>query len=297
MKFRAIAVTSLFLVLAGVANAQKVIRLYPGGAPGSENLTQQRKEYFSQVWNTKVVTNVSQPSLTAYVPAPGLANGTAVVVCPGGGFHALSIDSEGIDVAKWLNAKGVAAFVLEYRLVPTGEDGTKEFMAKLSNLKKLDEDNAAVIPLAISDGFRAIAYVRSHAAEFGVSPSRIGLIGFSAGGAIAAAVALGYTAENRPDFVAPIYGYLAPVKVNEAAVPKDAPPMFIAVASDDQFRLVPDSLTLYGRWLAASRSAEMHIYSKGGHGFGMRKQNLPSDHWIDRFGEWLEVQGLLKLSH
>jgi acetyl esterase/lipase len=80
-------------------------------------------------------------------------------------------------------------------------------------------------------------------------------------------------------------------------VPKDAPPIFIAVASDDQLRLVPDSLSLYGKWLAASKSAEMHVYSKGGHGFGMRKQNLPSDHWIDRFGEWLEVQGLLKPSH
>ena len=134
MRSRAIILTSLLLALTGVANAQKVIKLYPGGAPGSEKLTHQRKEYFSQAWDTKVVTNVSQPTLTAYVPAPGHANGTAVVVCPGGGFHALSIDSEGVDVAKWLNAKGVAAFVLEYRLVPTGEDGTQEFISKLSNL-------------------------------------------------------------------------------------------------------------------------------------------------------------------
>ena len=80
-------------------------------------------------------------------------------------------------------------------------------------------------------------------------------------------------------------------------VPKDAPPIFIAVASDDQLRLVPDSLSLYGKWLAASKAAEMHVYSKGGHGFGMRKQNLPSDHWIDRFGEWLQVQGFLKPPH
>jgi acetyl esterase/lipase len=231
------------------------------------------------------------------VPPPELANGTAVVVCPGGGFHALAIEKEGVDVAKWLNSKGIAAFVLEYRLVPTGEDGTREFIAKLSNLKKLDEDNAAVIPLAISDGFAAIAYVRSHAAEFGVSPARIGLMGFSAGGTIAAAGALRYTAENRPDFVAPIYGYLAPLGVNQAAIPKDAPPMFIAVASDDTFRLVPDNMSLYGAWLAAGKSAEMHIYSKGGHGFGMSRQNLPSDQWIDRFGDWLQVQGFLRPPH
>src|SRR5215216_6584591 len=128
MKFKVISVMGLLLVLASAVNAQKVIRLYPGAAPGSENWTHQEKEYFSPIWNTQVVTNVSRPTLTAYVAPPEVATGTAVVICPGGGFHALSINSEGVDVAKWLNAKGVTAFVLKYRLVPTGDDGVKEIM-------------------------------------------------------------------------------------------------------------------------------------------------------------------------
>ena len=280
------------LILASAAHAQKVIRLYQGAAPGSENWTHQEKEYFSAIWNTQVVTNVSQPTLTAYLADPAVRNGTSVIVCPGGAFHALSINSEGIDVAKWLNGKGVTAFVLKYRLVPTGEDGVKEAMARLNNRQKLDEANAAVIPMAVADGLAAVSYVRKHATEFGISPTRIGLMGFSAGGTITASVTFTYTPENRPDFVAPIYAYMGAVK--ETVVPKDAPPMFIVAATDDQLGLAPDSINLYSKWLEAKKPVELHMYSKGGHGFGMRKQNLPSDQWIDRFGDWLQVQGFLK---
>jgi acetyl esterase/lipase len=292
MRAKTAAMIGLLLLLAGAANAQKVVRLYPGAAPGSEKWTHGEKEYFSTVWNTQVVTNVSQPTLTVYAPDPAIANGTSVIICPGGGFHALSINSEGIDVAKWLNAKGVTAFVLKYRLVPTGEDGVKDLMAKITDRKKMDEDNAAVVPMSVADGFAAVSYVRKHAAEFGISPTRIGLMGFSAGGTVTASVALNYTAENRPDFVAPIYAYMGAVK--ERALPNDAPPLFVAAATDDQLGLAPDSVSLYNKWLAGKKSAELHLYSKGGHGFGMRKQNLPSDHWIERFGDWLQAQGLLK---
>jgi acetyl esterase/lipase len=292
MKSRTVTVLGLLMVLTSVVEAQKVIRLYPGAAPGSESWTHQEKEYFSPIWNTQVVTNVSQPSLTAYLPAPESASGTAVVICPGGGFHALSINSEGIDVANWLASRGVAAFVLKYRLVPTGDDGVRDLMAKISDRRKMDADNSAVVPLAIADGLAAMSYVRQHAAQFGVSPQRIGLMGFSAGGTVTSAVALQYTAASRPDFVAPVYPYLGPLK--EGAVPADAPPMFIVAATDDQLGLAPDSINLYNKWIGAKKSVELHLYAKGGHGFGMRKQNLPSDQWIERFGEWLSVQGLLK---
>jgi acetyl esterase/lipase len=281
----------LFLfLLAGVSKAQKVIPLYSGAAAGSEKWTQKEKEYFSTVFNTQVVTNVTQPTLTAYLPAKDSANGTAVIVCPGGGFFALSINSEGADVAKWLAARGVAAFVLKYRLVETGEDGTKEMVTRISDRKKFDQEIAPVVPLAVADGLAAMSYVRKHAAEFGVSPERVGIIGFSAGGTVSTSVAFQYSAENRPAFVGSIYTYMGAVKAAE--VPKDAPPLFIAAATNDQ--LATDSVQLYSKWLAAGKSAESHLYSKGGHGFGMRKQNLPSDQWIDRFGEWLNVQGLLK---
>jgi acetyl esterase/lipase len=273
-------------------NAQQVIRLDQAVPSGSVKWTHAEREYFSPIWNTQVVTNVSQPTLTVYAPAQGTANGTAVIICPGGAFHALSINSEGIDVAKWLNARGVTAFVLKYRLVPTGEDGVKEAMAKMNDLKKLQDDNAALVPLAIADGATAVAYVRKHASEFGIAPTRIGLMGFSAGGTVTAGVLFNYTPASRPDFAAPVYAYLGSLK--DSNVPEDAPPMFVAAATDDQLGLAPDSVVLYGKWLSAKKPVELHMYSKGGHGFGMRKQNLPTDQWIDRFGEWLQVQGLLK---
>lgn len=296
MKLQLGVVLALFLTFSPLTfstmiYAQKVIRLYPGAAPGSENWTHKEKEYFSQIWNTQVVTNVVEPTLTVFAPEASAANGTAVIICPGGGFHALSINSEGFDVAKWLAAKGVTAFVLKYRLVPTGEDGVKEVMAKMGRTS-LDNDNQPVVPLAIADGIAAVTYVRAHATEFGIAPTRIGLMGFSAGGTVTAGVAFQYTAASRPDFLAPIYAYMGAVKA--APVPADAPPMFLVAATDDQLGLAPDSIKLYSQWIAAKKSAELHMYAKGGHGFGMRKQNLPTDQWIERFGEWLSLQGLLK---
>ncbi len=280
------------MLLAPALLAQKTIQLYPGAAPGSEKWTQTEKAFFSTSWNTQVVTNVVTPTLTVFAPAAGTANGTGIVICPGGGFYALSINSEGIDVAKWLAARGVMAFVLKYRLVPTGEDGTKEFMAKLAHPDQLQADNELVVPMAIADGLAAVTYVRKHAAEYGVASNRIGIIGFSAGGTVTAAVAFQYTAESRPDFVAPIYVFMGAVK--ESPVPADAPPAFVVAASDDQMGLAPDSVKFYSKWIAAHKPAELHMYAKGGHGFGMRQQNLPTDHWIDRFGDWMTLQGFMK---
>ena len=288
---------SITTILVGIllfsshpARAQDAIRLYPGAAPGSENWTHEEKEYFSPVFNTQVVTNVVHPTLTRYAPAPENANGTAVIICPGGGFHALSINSEGVDVAKWLNDKGVTGFVLRYRLVPTGKDGVVEMMGK--KREKIDEDMRTTYPLALADGLAAMKYVREHAVEFGIAPRRIGFMGFSAGGSLTTGVALNYAADSRPDFVAPIYAYLG--VLGEAEVPNDAPPLFALAASNDPLGLAKDSVELYGKWLTAKKPAELHMYAKGGHGFGMKKQNMPSDQWIERFGEWLEGQGLLK---
>jgi acetyl esterase/lipase len=278
------------IFLTAVAAAQQVIPLYPGTPPGSSPENYPEKQYFSKAWNTEVVTNVTRPSLTVFQPTPELKNGTAIVICPGGGFMALSINSEGMDVAKFLVARGVTAFVLKYRLAHTGEDATQEFVTLYRNPAKFKELREKVEPLAGADGLAAVAYVRQHSAEFGVSPDRVGIIGFSAGGAVTIEVAFHYQPEGRPAFVAPIYGG-RPAK--EEPVPADAPPMFIAAATDDQLGLAPASVALYEKWTAAHKSAEMHMYAKGGHGFGMRKQNLPVDQWIDRFADWLAFEGLL----
>jgi acetyl esterase/lipase len=272
------------------AAAQKQI---PLPATGSEDWSWQEKSYFSPIYNLQIVYNVSKPSLEVYLPDSATANGTAIVICPGGGFRTLSINSEGIEVAKWLNKRGVTAFVLRYRLVHSlTDDPVKEMIGEMGDQKRFIEKSKPLFPLAIADARNALAYVRSHASDYGISATKIGIIGFSAGGTLAQAAAFGYTPENRPDFDAPIYAYVP--EGGLPAVAGDAPPLFLVAASDDQLHLVPSSLLLYNAWLAAAKPVELHLYARGGHGFGMRKQNLPTDKWIDRFGDWLQLEGFIK---
>ena len=278
--------------LTTVAAAQEMIPLGVGAPTSSPQENYPEKEYFSKLWNTEVVANVTKPSLMVFKPSPDLRNGTALVICPGGGFMALSINSEGTDVAKYMAARGVTAFVLKYRLARTGEDATQEFAAMMADGRKFREMAVKVVPLAMADGLAAVTYVRQHASQWGVSPDRVGIVGFSAGGAVAAGVAFRYSPEGRPAFVAPIYA--GGERFEDAVVPADAPPMFVAAATDDDLGLAPQSVALYQKWASAHKSAELHVYAKGGHGFGMRKHNLPTDHWIDRFADWLELEGFLK---
>ena len=280
----------LLLVLAGTfsAYAQQVIPLYQGKAPGSESWNWSEKETSQS--GTRFVYNVTTPTLTAYLPAPGTATGTAVVVCPGGGFHLLDINNEGTNVAKWLQARGVAAFVLKYRLVHiTGTDPGQQMIPLLKDWNQFNAVVAPVVAMDIADGKKAIEYVRNHAKELGVQPNRIGIMGFSAGGTVTAGVGYSYSTANRPDFLAPQYAYMAALP--KQAVPADAPPLFVAAASDDNLGLAPQSVQLYSAWLAAGKPAELHLYAKGGHGFGTKTQQLPVDSWLDRFGAWLAQQG------
>ena len=290
MKIIAFRLLGFALLLARIASAQDLIPLYSSTAPGSTTESYPEKAYFSKAWNTDVVTNVTKPALMVFKPTPELKINTAVVICPGGGFMALSIASEGTEVAKYLAARGVTAFVLKYRLAHTGEDGTTEFGPLFADRPKFDAMMKDEEPRAVADGLAAVAYVRQHASEFGISPDRVGIMGFSAGGAVTAEVALHYAPEGRPAFVAPIYGG-ALSKVSP--VPADAPPMFIAAATDDSLGLAPDSIALWQKWTAAHKSVELHMYAKGGHGFGMHTNNIPTDHWIDRFADWLQLQGFL----
>lgn len=283
-----------------VSAQQMVIPVWPGVAPGSESWTQKEVEYLNG--RQKMVRNVVTPTLTAYLPERAKSNGTAVVICPGGGFHFLSWDSEGLEVAQWLQARGVAAFVLKYRVIDTGAT-QPEFQRHLDILfgrKSADgkgpvqtpqeEAERKAIPLlAAADGRQAMKVVRQRASEWGITPDRIGILGFSAGGAVTMGVVMDHDADSRPNFAAPIYGG----DTGGAPVPADAPPLFILVANDDVGASV-GSARLYSEWKTAGKSAELHIYSRGGHGFGMNKRGLPVDTWIERFGDWLGVQGLLK---
>jgi acetyl esterase/lipase len=261
----------------------QVIPLWPAGAPGSESWNWQEEESAFPNNGARVVHNVAQPTLTVYLPEPSIANGIAVIVCPGGGFHYLEIQKEGTDMAHWLNARGIAAFVLKYRLLHTGDDFLQEVLVNLRNPTRMAELMPPLVPLLIADGQQAVRLVRQRANDWGIKPDHIGIMGFSAGGMLTANTALRYDAASRPDFAAPIYG--APPE--GVPVPPDAPPMFITCAGDDS--LVSESIRLYSAWQAAGRSAELHIYAKGGHGFGLNVHNLPVDSWTDRFYDWLQV--------
>ena len=284
-----------FLLNSIVHAQQTVIQLYQGVAPGSENWTWNEAENDNNSWQTKVVYNVSHPTLTVFHPEEGKANGTSVIICPGGAFRALSINSEGYDVAKWLVKKGVTCFVLKYRLIESKTTDPVAEMLAIWGSKQFDDENRAVIPLQVADARAAITYVRMHANDMKLDPNRIGMIGFSAGGTLTASSAYNYSNENKPNFVAPVYAFFP--KEMQGILANDAPPAFIVAASDDNLGLAPHSVDLYNQWLTTKHNAELHMYSKGGHGFGMRIQNFPSDKWIERFGDWLNTNGWLTKSN
>jgi acetyl esterase/lipase len=265
------------------------IDLYDGPAPGSEDWAHAAQRYFSELFGTDVVTNVVAPTLTPVLPDAG--NGAALIVAPGGGFHALSIQSEGFQVAERLAAHGIAAFVLEYRTVPCEGEAVAEMMHRLaSDPEAVLADMNRIGALAAADGEQAVRLVRARADAFGVDAGRVGFMGFSAGGNVTVRVALSDDRAAHPDFLAPIYATLRGIDLGDA--PDGSGPMFLAAATDDDLGLAGDSITLYQTWRRARLPVELHMYARGGHGFGMRTQQLPSDSWIDRFLDWFDASGL-----
>jgi acetyl esterase/lipase len=247
-----------------------------------------RPRFNNMITNMKVVRNIVTPTLAAYLPDADSATGTAVVICPGGGFSCLPIEIEGVAVAHRLRAHGVAAFVLRYRLLATALDDD----TFIQQMQRPDMAQINIhLPLAVADGKQAIRLVRQRAAEWGIDPQRIGILGFSAGGVVATGVAVQANMGSRPNFVASIYSPGSQDFTPQA----DALPLFLAFASDDPVhKLVSEgSMRQYSAWHDAGHPIELHIYSKGGHGFGVAEQGLPCDHWIDLFGDWLDAQGFL----
>lgn len=227
------------------------------------------------------VSQIHNPSLIVH-PAPiDIATGTAVIVLPGGGFQFLSLDLEGSEVAAWLNAQGITAFVLKYRL--PREPGSTYTM-----------DDAR------ADARRAVQVVRARAADWDLAPDRIGTMGFSAGGRIAADIALHPVAGDpsaadpadrvgsRPDFQVLVYGFTAP----DDGIAQ-APPSFLICAHDDGTKPA-DAIGLYSGLLAARIPAELHIYATGGHAYAMRNYGHPVNAWPDRLRDWLRSSGWLR---
>lgn len=253
----------------------------------------------SESWHTqygsRFVRNVTLATLTPVLPAPGTANGTAVIVAPGGGFRTLSMDNEGWQVAEALAKQGVSAFVLKYRLQQTPADmaGFQQSMQALfaGTARRPPRPDAAQLAVQLApqleDSAAAFALIRRRAAEWQIDPNRIGMIGFSAGAMLTMATTM-VSADAKPAFIANIYGPLDAV-----AVPTNAPPLFVALAADDPF-FATGEFGLITSWIAANKPVEFHLYEQGGHGFGMYAKTTTSTGWFSAFSQWLAMHGLLK---
>ncbi|MBW2961503.1 alpha/beta hydrolase [Mesonia aestuariivivens] len=293
MKTKIRIISSLLLLMAAfqLSAQDQVVKLYDGKAPGSEDWNWKEAQKYSDLFQTEVVYNVTDPELLVFKPEN--PNGTSIIIAPGGGFQTLSINREGIEVAKELASKGVTAFVLKYRLIHSKTDTpAKELMEGLKDRDAHYKRSNAVQKLAGEDCKTAIHYLRSHASEFSIDAQKVGVIGFSAGATVILRTVLGEAnSATLPNFAASLYGGPSD-ELMAKAVPEI--PLFIAAASDDQLKLAPKSVALYSKWLKTGYPVELHMYAKGGHGFGMKTQNLPVDSWYKRFEDWLIQYKYLK---
>jgi acetyl esterase/lipase len=295
-------------VTIAIEHATETIRLWPDGPPSTIEGVPDEVEYPVRAGlavGTTFLRNISDPTITVFTPPSGSANGVGIIVVPGGGWTINAWTHEGLDVAGWLAGLGYTAFLLKYRVQASDPDQA----AFEAGMAAMDAVIGAPIPkakkplaigqlistdaylqaraAAADDGRRTIELVREHASRFGVRPAAIGMIGFSAGAFLAVDVALDPRAEQL-QFIAPIYGG----ETQGAPVPADAPPLFTAVAQDDILVRIVEGLG--ADWSAADRPAELHSFARGAHGFGMVRQDLPSDRWTDLFLAWLDDLGLAR---
>jgi acetyl esterase/lipase len=257
---------------------------------------------------TRTITNVSDPTVTVFLPPAGSAAGPAVVVAPGGALRLLGWDNEGVKVAQWLNARGIAALVLKYRTLQTppgagrgrgalpttpgrgtGAPPRVEMEIRNGNANPEPDDAGLreVLRMGTADAQQAIRLARTNAATWRIDPARIGIMGFSAGGGVAVGTALAEKSDASPDCLVSLYG----PSLQDVNVPAHAPPLFIAVGAS-HFNVTNGCLALFAAWKAAGKPAEIHVYDQVSAGFGMTKRGLPVDAWSDRLFEWMAARKL-----
>jgi acetyl esterase/lipase len=302
-QFAKIAFLVMFLSISAAVTAQdgtiypletpnepKAIPLNTGGVAN-----QPAPETWFKQWGDPMARNISKATLTPFLPEPGKANGTAVIVAPGGGFSWLSMGNEGWEVAEALAAQGIAAFVLKYRLNPTPES-LEDFTAWMNRPRTAPAPSANSTTNApsppqrdlsnqLQDAEAAYDMILKNSKEWGVDISRIGMIGFSAGAGLTMHATL-HSKKMKLAFIGPIYGGM-----NAVDVPKDAPPMFNVIATDDFLFL--GQTGIIESWYKAGRPVEFHLYQNGGHGFGLGNPDRTSNRWFDAFIHWLDVNKFL----
>jgi acetyl esterase/lipase len=259
------------------------IVLGTGPMPG-----QTASESWHSQYGSMFARNVTEATLTPFLPDPAKATGAAVIVAPGGGFRTLSMQNEGWDVAKALAARGIAAFVLKYRLNPTPavlSDFASAPMGPPPTSMTPEQRMAGIAPM-IADARAAFALVRANSAKWKVDPKRVGMVGFSAGAMLTMATTVAGE-DAKPAFIGNIYGPLSAM-----TVPADAPPMFVALAADDPL-FGNAGYGLIDSWRTAKRPVEFHLYEQGGHGFGMYPKTTTSTGWFDAYTRWLAMHGYL----
>ncbi|UJP65076.1 alpha/beta hydrolase [Mongoliitalea daihaiensis] len=256
---------------------------------------QPASETWFRQWGDPMARNITAATLTPFLPEPGKANGTTVIVAPGGGFRWLSMDNEGWEVAKALADQGITAFVLKYRLHPTPEslddfsDSMNRTFDAASSSAQSEEPRPRPVQRDLSDQLEdaeaAYAMIVERAEEWGVNTNRIGMIGFSAGAGLTMHCTLN-SQTMKLAFIGPIYGGMGPVEV-----PNNAPPMFNVIATDDF--LFRGQFGIIDSWYKAGVPVEFHLYQNGGHGFGLGNPNRTSNRWFDAFIHWLDVNSFL----
>jgi acetyl esterase/lipase len=304
-----IRITLIAAIAASVALATRAIaqndRMEPVPVPAQPNAIvlgtgplpgATAGEAWHRQYGSLFARNVTVATLTPVLADPAKTTGAAVIVAPGGGFRTLSMDNEGLEVARALAARGVSAFVLKYRLNQTPADmaAFEQSMAQMFSGgagPPRTTGTAAIAGLApqIADARAAFALVRARAGQWRVDPKRIGMIGFSAGAMLTLAITM-EAKETKPAFIGNIYGPLTAM-----AVPADAPPMFVALAADDPL-FANSGFGLIESWKAAKRPVEFHLYEQGGHGFGMYAKETTSTGWFDAFISWLRMHRQLSPS-
>jgi acetyl esterase/lipase len=283
--FAVVAVLTASGVFA--AEGRPTLDLWPGAAPG-ENGDIGPEHVSDASGNIQRLANVSKPTLTVYKPDKAKDTGAAILICPGGGYSILAMDLEGEEVAKWANSLGVTGIVLKYR-VPARK-GQPKHLAPLQ------------------DAQRAMRLVRAHAKDWQIDPNRIGILGFSAGGHLAAVASNNFVKSFydpiddtdklncRPDFTVLVYpAYLTAPDglVAEVPVSENTPPAFLAHANDDGIS-AENSVAYYLALKQNKIAAELHIYARGGHGFGLRPSDSPTCTWPERCGQWMKAMKLLE---